>query len=118
MSNQVPSSCGDAGRMRGLLEDTLPKGEQAELEAHLETCDVCRRTFDLVAAESRFWDDVRRFAVPGPELISPTAETEDDSEPVDFLEHDETPGGIGRFGRYQVHGDRRPRWHGYRAQGI
>ena len=88
--------------MRGLLEDTLPKDEQAELEAHLETCDVCRRAFDLVAAESRFWDDVRRFAVPGPELISPPAETDDDPEPVDFLEQDETPGGIGRFGRYQV----------------
>ena len=66
MSNQIPTNCGDSQRMRGLLEDTLPRDEQAELEAHLETCDACRRAFDLVAAEGRFWDDVRRFAVPGP----------------------------------------------------
>jgi WD40 repeat protein len=104
VSNQIPANCGDAIRMRGLLEDTLPEDEQVALEAHLETCDVCRRAFDLVAAEGRFWDDVRRFAVPVAQSMLQPAETDDDAEPLDFLEPDATPGGIGRFGRYQVQG--------------
>jgi serine/threonine-protein kinase len=94
------TDCGDAARMRELLEGTLPEAEQARLEAHLEGCEACRRAFDAVAAEGRFWDDLRRYAGPG---RAPSRPEEDlDDEPLHFLEPDASPGRIGRFGRYEV----------------
>src|SRR5262249_54039257 len=89
MSNQIRSTCSEVERLRGLLEGTLPEAEQAELESHIEGCETCRRTFDLVAAESRFWDDVRRFAAPGDETTRHPGEPENEEEPIGFLEADD-----------------------------
>jgi hypothetical protein len=88
--------------MRGLLEGTLPEAEQAELEAHLEGCEACRRAFDGVAAEGRFWDDLRRFAGPDREGARSVEASDDDVEPLDFLEPETAPGRIGRFGPYEI----------------
>jgi hypothetical protein len=88
--------------MRELLEGSLPEGEQARLEAHLEGSEACRRAFDAVAAEGRFWDDLRRFARPGREEILPAEDPDDDDERLDFLDPDPSPGRIGWLGRYEV----------------
>ena len=43
-------SCPDPARLRELLDDTLPHGEQVELNRHLETCVSCQQALEGMAA--------------------------------------------------------------------
>ena len=98
---------------------TLPEAEQAELEAHLEACEACRRALERLAAASRFWDDLRRFAGPAAD-DDPAGRRRSTTmtEPLDFLEPDDAPG-PDRPAR-PLRGPRGPRpgRHGHRAQGV
>jgi predicted anti-sigma-YlaC factor YlaD len=58
--------CGRTAYVRALLESRLSDVEQAALEAHLESCEVCRQACDELAAGSAFWSDVRRYAASEP----------------------------------------------------
>jgi predicted anti-sigma-YlaC factor YlaD len=59
--------CGDVMLLSDLLDDRLPSDREAELTAHLEVCEVCRGVFDELAAESRWWSDLRRYVRPDPQ---------------------------------------------------
>src|SRR5262245_5208963 len=45
----APSSCPPADRLRQLLVETPADADQAELIAHLDHCDACRRMLDSLA---------------------------------------------------------------------
>jgi serine/threonine protein kinase len=49
--------CGDRKRMQMLLDDRLPESQQTELASHLETCAICRRQLESLAAEGKVWDE-------------------------------------------------------------
>ncbi len=56
------ASCGNDARLLALLEGTLPASDTGPLEAHLEVCEWCRKTFDTLAAGTPFWTEMRRLA--------------------------------------------------------
>jgi serine/threonine-protein kinase len=43
--------------MQMLLDDHLPESQQTELASHLETCAICRRQLESLAAEGKVWDE-------------------------------------------------------------
>jgi len=98
------ASCGDPRRLSELLEDRLPADEQSRLTAHLDCCASCRRMLDHLAADGRWWHDLRAFV--GPEAQGDDREGkpgEDLEEPaLDILEPADEPGALGRFGPYVV----------------
>src|SRR5262245_41637868 len=116
-----PTGCPEAGRWQGLLEGSLPEGEQAALNVHLETCAACQQTVEELAAGRAIWSGAAqhlRAAGRADEAVlqrvvaeleaqadqpSPTSETRlDEDIPLDFLDAPEKPGQLGRLGHYEV----------------
>ncbi len=64
------SGC-DRNRLKLLLQDGLPEQRQTEVEGHLETCEDCCRQLEELAADARWWEDVRRFLRPDQVAVPP-----------------------------------------------
>src|SRR5438270_10978326 len=109
-----PDQC-DRNRLRLSMEDRLSDAEQAELAAHLESCQACRQELEQMAAASRFWGDAHLLrgepvpdALPTIGLVSRAARDHDnDGENDDhgdswleFLDppDPDQPGTLGRLG--------------------
>jgi len=85
------SGC-DRNRLKLLLQNRLPEQGQTEVEGHLETCEDCCRQLEELAADARWWEDVRRFLRP-----------DQSEEPaLDFLEPSDNPAMLGRLGPYEI----------------
>jgi serine/threonine-protein kinase len=54
------SGC-DTSRLKLLLDDRLPQDGQAEVAAHIETCEDCRRYLETMAAGADWWSDARDY---------------------------------------------------------
>jgi serine/threonine protein kinase len=55
-------ACPEPIRLKGLLDGTLPEGEQAALNGHLETCEPCQETLEsLVAGGESWWERARQL---------------------------------------------------------
>ncbi len=105
---------------RGLLDGSLPDDEQAALNGHLETCPLCQRTLERLAADSAVWSGAARHLgedrgdeaalrrvladLEGPPALPSTVSGTPDSEDVSlaFLEPPSAPGQLGRLGRFEV----------------
>ena len=106
-------------RLRRLLGDSSDECP-ADLAAHLETCESCRRQLESLAAEPDWWDKAKQLLssteVP---ILNPlagasrTADTDalaldsraaatEPSLPLGFLSPAEEPGLLGRLGAYEV----------------
>jgi len=112
-----PSGC-DRNRLKLLLQNRLPEDGQTEVESHLETCEDCCRHLEKLAADARWWDDVRRFLRPDQVAVPPHAppipegRTSTDTpaggssaseEPaLDFLAPSDNPAMLGRLGPYEI----------------
>jgi serine/threonine protein kinase len=116
------TSCPEPRRWRGLLEGTLPEPEQAELNAHLETCADCQQTLEGLAAEGESWLAAVRDLDPVEESraepalrqaleelqgdlgrITTQAQTTGGEEiALDFLAPSAKPGVLGRLDHYDV----------------
>ncbi len=51
----------DPNRLRLLADDSLSPDETIALEQHLEDCEQCRDTLDVLVGEDRYLAGVRRF---------------------------------------------------------
>jgi hypothetical protein len=101
----------DRSRLRLLLDDALPEGDQADLATHLESCESCRRALEEMAAESRWWGDARLLdgqPIAPDRIDDSAAETIGDHSSsgygpsLGFLSPSEEPGSLGRMGAYEV----------------
>jgi WD40 repeat protein len=78
------------------------------MTAHIEACAACRRALEHLAAEGRWWDDLRAFAradLPASDPLAACAEGARRDEAAlnaDFLDPTDEPGALGRFGPYLV----------------
>ena len=116
--HRQPQRC-DPNRLRLLLEEELQEKQQAELESHLSDCRVCQQALERLAADKRWWDDLRQIdsaelgssariatnrAQPRTEDV-PTipAAPSDTLEPgLNFLEAADDPAHIGTLGPFAV----------------
>ncbi|MDR3633011.1 MAG: protein kinase [Isosphaeraceae bacterium] len=107
-----PMPC-DPGRLRLLLEDRLPEQEQDALSEHLEGCEPCRETLERMAAETRWWSDVKELASAEPVMdgravpLGPATEAGDEGHdavtiPNGFLAPVDDPESLGKIGPYEV----------------
>lgn len=100
-------------RLLGESHDDCP----ADLAAHLETCESCRRQLESLAAEPTWWDKARQLLsssdVPVLNPLGGTGDTDalapdgrmaatQQSLPLGFLSPAEEPGLLGRLGAYEV----------------
>lgn len=53
-------NCPDAARWKQLLDGALPENEQAELSAHLESCERCQQTVERLTAGHDSWEGAAR----------------------------------------------------------
>ena len=106
-------------RLRRLLGDSHDDCP-ADLAAHLETCESCRRQLESLAAEPAWWDKARellsstdvpianppagasRTADTGALALDNRAAASEQLLPLGFLSPAEEPGLLGRLGAYEV----------------
>jgi WD40 repeat protein/serine/threonine protein kinase len=107
--------------LRELLDDTLPHGEQVELNRHLETCVSCQQALEGMAADTRSWSGAAPHLLQGEPPPEPAlhqaiqklkgkegkpetqVERSKDNEGVpDFLDPPKNPKHLGRLGHYEV----------------
>ncbi|MGQ0634557.1 MAG: protein kinase domain-containing protein [Planctomycetaceae bacterium] len=112
------------------LAGRLSLAEESAFEAHLETCDSCRRTLDQSAADERLWNEASRFlsvdewdgpaslsrvgkALPAaggsPDPVAGPAEPAADRSTIlrrlsGWLDPTDDPHMLGRFGGYEIAG--------------
>lgn len=107
-----PAPC-DPSRLRLLLEDRLPEEEQDALSTHLEECELCREALERMAAETRWWSDVKELATPEPVVdlgggpIGPATEadslgTDPITIPNGFLTPVDDSEILGKIGPYEI----------------
>jgi tetratricopeptide (TPR) repeat protein len=113
------TSCPDAARWKELLDGSLTDAEVPAFNAHLETCAICQRTLEGLAACSAAWAGVRRHLgrnSPGGDAMlqrvlgelesavdgTATAIQANTAPSLDFLTAPDGSGTPGRFGPYEV----------------
>jgi serine/threonine protein kinase len=90
----------DPNRLRLLLQDGLPKEQQAEVVGHLDDCAQCQEALEGLAADKSWWSHLRQLHDPRPQNRE-VAELGEDF-PAGFLTPAEDPGHLGRFGPFAV----------------
>jgi serine/threonine protein kinase len=124
-------TCPDPDTLRGLIDQSLSDGEQAEVVAHLDGCASCQVRLEKMAVgesnvlsvaraaatnvspdgTSAFWPAVKRIEreieTPARSLSATQAEPTLDAiptngKPFDFLEPSEDPAFLGQIGRFQI----------------
>lgn len=53
----------DRNRLRSLLEDRLPADQENEIVHHLDRCSKCQEALESLAAEGRWWQELRRLPI-------------------------------------------------------
>src|SRR5262245_52216784 len=104
------TTCPDARRLQTLLDGGA--GEEADdMAHHLESCDDCQRTLELLAAEPTVWHDTQRLqearlSEPALQHAVEQLKNEDlfvGEEPdLSFLSAAEHPDLLGILGSYEV----------------
>ena len=92
----------DPDRLRLLADDSLTPDETVALERHLEDCEQCRDTLDVLVGEDRYLAGVRRFLHDEPPDLHETASQAFES--LYFLAPSDWPDSLGRLGTYEVKG--------------
>jgi WD40 repeat protein/anti-sigma factor RsiW len=114
------TACPDSGRLKDLLDGTLPEAEQAELNAHLEACPRCQQALEGLVAGQESWAGaacrlgendpepeaglrrvMREMKSDAPAAETPTEAPADDLT-LDFLSPPEKPEHLGRLRHYDV----------------
>jgi hypothetical protein len=85
-----------------LLDDALPRDEQAALTDHLEACAACRDLFAALAAGEPAWEAARELAQASETQTHPGEGRFRAPSGLPFLEPSDEEGRIGRFGPYEV----------------
>lgn len=117
----IANPCPDPSRLRELLDGSIPEAEQAELTAHLETCESCQQTVEGLVAGRDSWIGAARQLGAGAAPLAPTLQsameharhtpppvepaTEFDAHvelPRDFLAPPDEPGHLGKLAHYEV----------------
>lgn len=117
------SNCPDKQQLKSLLEDQLPDLEQADLAAHLETCQDCQHTLENLAAEGDAWQKLARHLghsnSPGKQdqaldqvvedlscketyAFPPCQSKSNSGADLFFLQPSQKPGSIGRLEHYEI----------------
>jgi len=115
------NSCPNPAQLARLLDGQAPQAEQPQLVAHLESCELCQRELERVAAGGMTWDAVASQLKPSAD-VKPTqlvaamaqlkAHGADSSEapqmnhspdlPAGFFAPPREPGHLGWLGDYDV----------------
>src|SRR5262249_3592996 len=107
----------DVSRLRLLLDDALPPGQQDEVLAHLDSCAGCQREIESLAADETWWEQLR--GVPAATTDVPaslalalatredggagtTSTVPDERTCLGFLDPTGEPGCLGRLGPFAV----------------
>jgi serine/threonine protein kinase len=120
--NSSPN-CPGIESLKGLLDGTLPSNDQATLNTHLESCEVCQRTLEGLVAGRESWSGVAD-QLAGANATSKHGEAlaavmenakrgaadantapgrvQDSPVSLDFLKPSSQPGYLGRLGSYEV----------------
>jgi formylglycine-generating enzyme required for sulfatase activity len=110
------STCPDRHQLQSLLSGALPDAEQDALTEHIEACESCQKTLDVLAANSReeqarHLGDPPAPPEPGLEQVMRNALGEETQaadtpaaadETLAFLAPPGEPGHLGRLGHYEV----------------
>lgn len=117
MSENNPSTCPTDDQLRSLLDDSLAEVEQSQIQAHVDSCDVCQKKMEELTAGTESWDRAvvqlrEQQNAPADPLLEGALRrlkqdefAEESSEPFDpleFLEHSDRPDSLGRLGAYEV----------------
>ncbi len=109
----LSSSQCDPELLRQLLDDRLPQESQNELARHLESCAVCRKELESLAAGPDWWSDAQQLlsTVVNLETSTNTANATKPSEisadipeslRLGFLSPSDDPTKLGRLGPYEI----------------
>ena len=94
----------DSNRLRRFLDGAPDEGDLDAVAAHLDDCEACRARLEAMAADGRWWAELRRFA-PGQSRDRPPftgREGNLQADPPDFLDPPNADGFLGQFGPYPV----------------
>lgn len=110
----------DADRLERFRVDQLSAAEQTELDLHLDTCAVCRRSIEHASAEAQWWKEAGDFLsddeidlvplatmVGGPDeaIGAPRPDIDAHIEAVlRWLSPSDDPQRLGRIGTYEISG--------------
>ncbi|QDV65381.1 serine/threonine-protein kinase [Crateriforma conspicua] len=83
--------------IEAFLSDQLSQQDVLRFEAHLETCDQCRRHLDQTAADNSYWTDARS-------LLSDLDFQVDPAPDLSFLQPTDDPDMLGRLGTLEISG--------------
>ncbi len=115
--------CPQAKTLQQLLEEKLPADEQQAIQGHLDTCELCQKTIERLAAGGVTWDKTANNLSERPDQ-EPTAladaveklqnvstdplQTQAESaaahldDDIAFLQPSQKPGSIGRLDKYEI----------------
>ncbi len=107
-ATSTPTACVDAQTLERYLAEHLDESDEVRVEAHLETCDACRRTMELQAAEPEVWTELAA-GVPDvlPAATLPGSDSEEGiqvDEVISLLDPTDDPAYLGRIGAYEISG--------------
>ena len=88
----------DRETYRRFLNDELPQTEEQTVLGHVETCEDCQATLELVSQDQVDWQKV-----PGLLTRDGSSDSERlDRTKLDFLRETDQPDSLGRFGRFEI----------------
>jgi WD40 repeat protein len=126
MPATICTECPEPAELRRLISGSLPPEEQSQLTAHLDSCEMCQKAIEHIAAggsglldcacqtnetnpedTSAYWPALRKLEreVLRPALSAVTLPGADASFPeisLEFLDPAEEPGTLGKLGRFHV----------------
>jgi uncharacterized protein (TIGR03067 family) len=108
--------CPDRRRLEALLAGSLPSDEQSQVTEHVESCESCQKTLDVLAGNSR--EEQARALADAPQPPEPalkelmreavgvatqaTDTPAEDDDLLTFLEPSQKPEHLGGLGHYEV----------------
>src|SRR4051812_19489242 len=54
---RTPIPCPEPNRLRGLIDESLPDGDQARLIGHLDVCPECQQQLEQLASGGEPWSE-------------------------------------------------------------
>src|SRR5438132_11740951 len=95
----------DPNRLKLLLQDNLPKEQQAAMVDHLDGCEQCQEALEGLAADKSWWERLRDIH-PSGVLKKPNRGLSEsglgEDLPSDFLAPAEDSSYLGRLGPFAV----------------
>jgi WD40 repeat protein len=126
MQATICTECPEPAQLRRLINGSLPTEEQAQLTAHLDSCESCQKAIEHIAAggsglldcayranesnpedTSAYWPALRKLEreVLRPTVLADTTAGNNWSLPdvsLEFLDPAQEPGTLGKLGRFHV----------------